>query len=100
MNVVLTQDVDKLGLRGEVVNVACGERVTLLDMIAVLNGLVGHEVPVEFVPPRPGEVRHSQAAIGRAAQLLDYRPVVDFREGMARTFAWYREQEAAAVFER
>jgi nucleoside-diphosphate-sugar epimerase len=82
---------------GEVVNVACGERITLLDMIAILNSLVGREIAVEFVPPRPGEVRHSQAAIGRAAELLDYRPVVDFREGLARTFAWYREQETVPV---
>ena len=84
-------------VNGEVVNVACGERITLLDMIAVLNELVGREVPVEFVDPRPGEVRHSQAAIERAATLLDYRPVVDFRTGMARTFAWYEEQESAPV---
>jgi nucleoside-diphosphate-sugar epimerase len=42
-------------------------------------------------------VRHSQAAIDRAAELLDYRPIVDFREGLARTFAWYREQETLAV---
>ena len=76
---------------------ACGERITLLDMIAILNSLVGREIAVEFVPPRPGEVRHSQAAIGRAAELLDYLPVVDFREGLARTFAWYREQETVPV---
>jgi UDP-glucose 4-epimerase len=82
---------------GEVVNIACGERITLLDMVAVLNELVGREVPVEFVAPRPGEVRHSQAAIERAAELLDYRPVTDFRSGMARTFAWYEEQESAPV---
>ncbi len=82
---------------GEVVNIACGERITLLDMVTVLNELVGREVPVEFVDPRPGEVRHSQAGIQRAAELLDYHPVVDFRAGMARTFAWYEEQESAPV---
>ena len=84
-------------LTGQVVNIAGGERITLLDMVTVLNELVGREVPVEFVDPRPGEVRHSQAGIQRAAELLDYHPVVDFRAGMARTFAWYEEQESAPV---
>jgi UDP-glucose 4-epimerase len=82
---------------GEVVNVACGERVTLLDMVGILNSLVGRDVAVEFAAPRPGEVRHSEAAIGKAAKLLDYHPIVGFREGLSRTFAWYREQESVGV---
>lgn len=85
-------------LTGEVINVACGKRVTLLDMIASLNRLVGLEIPVEFAPPRVGEVQHSQAGIDRAAALLGYAPVVDFDEGMARTLAWYRSRTATADF--
>jgi UDP-glucose 4-epimerase len=78
---------------GQVFNVACGERITLLDMIAILNGLAGRELPVEHEPARPGDVRHSLADIGKARRLLGYAPEVGFAEGLARTFAWYREHE-------
>lgn len=74
---------------GEIVNIACGERVSLLDMIAKLNELVGREVPTVFITSRPGEVRHSQASINRAAAVLSYRPTVGFGEGLSRTLAWY-----------
>jgi nucleoside-diphosphate-sugar epimerase len=79
-------------LSGETVNVACGDRVTLLDMVAGLNRMVGRELPVEHREPRPGDVRYSQAAISRAADLLGYAPTVGFEEGLARTVDWYRSR--------
>jgi nucleoside-diphosphate-sugar epimerase len=79
---------------GQVFNIACGERITLLDMVAILNRLVGRDIPVEFGPPRAGDVRHSLADIGRARQLLGYAPAVDVAEGLAKTLAWYRENES------
>jgi UDP-glucose 4-epimerase len=79
---------------GQVFNIACGQRITLLDMVAILNRLAGRELPVEYGPPRAGDVRHSLADIGRARQLLGYAPAVDVAEGLARTLAWYRENES------
>jgi UDP-glucose 4-epimerase len=79
---------------GQVFNIACGERITLRDMIAILNRLAGRDLPVEYGPPRAGDVRHSLADIGRAKQLLGYAPTIDVAEGLARTFAWYRENES------
>ena len=76
--------------QGEVVNIACGSRVTLLDMIAELNSLVGRDIGVEHLPPRPGDIRHSQASIAAAASLLGYKPIVGFSEGLSRTLDWYR----------
>jgi UDP-glucose 4-epimerase len=78
---------------GQVFNVACGERITLLDMITTLNRLVGRDQPIEYSPARSGDVRHSLAAIGKARQLLGYAPAIDLAEGLARTLAWYRENE-------
>jgi UDP-glucose 4-epimerase len=78
---------------GQIFNIACGERITLLDMVAILNRLVGRDQPVEYGPPRAGDVRHSLADIGRARQLLGYTPAVDVAEGLAKTLAWYREHE-------
>jgi UDP-glucose 4-epimerase len=76
---------------GQVFNVACGERVTLLDMITILNGLAGRDIPAEHGPPRSGDVRHSLADIGKARRLLGYEPPIGFAEGLARTLAWYRD---------
>jgi len=78
---------------GQVFNVARGERITLLDMIATLNRLVGRDLPIEYGPARSGDVRHSLAEIGKARQLLGYAPAIDMAEGLARTLAWYREHE-------
>lgn len=72
---------------GEVINVACGARVTLLELVEHLNRLLGTHLTPAFAPPRPGDVRHSQADLTRAAALLGYHPTVDFPEGLARTAA-------------
>lgn len=80
------------GVAGEVLNIACGSRISLLAMIDLLNGLLGECIAPDFVAPRPGDVRHSRAAIDKAQRLLAYEPVVSFEEGLARTLAWYRAQ--------
>lgn len=83
------------GVAGQVFNIACGSRISLLAMIDLLNGLLGESIAPDFGAPRPGDVRHSRAAIAKAQQLLGYEPVVPFEEGLARTLAWYRAQVLA-----
>ncbi len=77
-------------LCGAVCNVACGERFTLLDLVGTLNEILGTRLEPVFQPPRPGDVRHSHAAIGRAEELLGFRPGVRFAEGLRRTVEWMR----------
>jgi len=71
---------------GEVINVACGERYSLLDMLRTIESLVGHPLRVEHAERRSGDVRHTLASIDKASRLLGYRPRVDFAEGMRRTY--------------
>ena len=78
---------------GQVFNIACGERITLLDVTTTLNGLIGRELPIEHGPARPGDVRHSLADIAKARQMLGYEPSISAAEGLAKTLAWYREHE-------
>jgi nucleoside-diphosphate-sugar epimerase len=80
------------GVGGEVFNVACGERFSLLDLTAALNRILGTTVEPRFGPPAPGDVKHSLADISRARRMLGYEPSVTFEAGLARTAAWYREQ--------
>ncbi len=78
---------------GRVMNVALGERVNLLDLIAALNGIFEANLAPRFEPARPGDVKHSQADTARIETLLGFAPVVDFDEGLRRTVAWFRAQE-------
>src|SRR5262249_21149188 len=66
------------GVGGEVFNVACNERHSLLDIVAGLERLVGHRLARHHVAPRRGDVRHTQASIDRISQKLDFRPSVGF----------------------
>jgi nucleoside-diphosphate-sugar epimerase len=77
------------GIAGETFNIACGGRIDLLNMIELLNRLMGKQIKPAFIDPRPGDVRHSRAAIDKARQLLGYEPIVSFEEGLTRTLAWY-----------
>ncbi len=79
---------------GETMNIACGNRISLLDLVDELNHIMGKSLHPEFHPARKGDVKHSRAAIEKARQLLGYEPIVSFSEGLARTVAWY---EKAAV---
>jgi nucleoside-diphosphate-sugar epimerase len=74
-----------------VINIACGERTTLNQIIAVLNELTGQNLPAQYGAPRAGDVRHSHADITRARTLLGYAPEIDLREGLRRTLEWYRK---------
>lgn len=80
---------DKAVERGAVINIACGVRTTLNEIIALLNELTRQTLPIHYAPPRVGEVRHSLADISRARAWLGYRPTVDVREGLRRTLEWY-----------
>lgn len=76
---------------GRVFNIACGERYTLLDLIAALNGILGADIEPIHAAPRPGDVRHSLADVSAAQKVLGYEPEAGFREGLRRTVEWYRD---------
>jgi len=77
---------------GEVINLAGGARVSLLEVLAALESIVGRRIEPVFGPPREGDVRDSQADTAKAARLLAFAPQVPLREGLARTLDWYRSR--------
>jgi UDP-glucose 4-epimerase len=77
---------------GKAYNVARGQPVSLLELLAVLQAEVGMAVTPEHDDPRPGDVRHSHADIGAARRDLGYEPAVTFRDGIARTLAWFGDR--------
>jgi UDP-N-acetylglucosamine/UDP-N-acetyl-alpha-D-glucosaminouronate 4-epimerase len=75
------------GLAGEVFNVACGERLSVLDIARHLEEILGRPLPRRHTPPRAGDVRDTLADISRARARLAYVPAVSFKEGLRRTVA-------------
>jgi UDP-glucose 4-epimerase len=70
---------------GEVFNIACGERYTLLELVDLLNNLLDVNVKPKFDAARPGEVKHSLAGIEKAKKFLKFSPIVNFKDGLKRT---------------
>jgi len=62
---------------GETFNIACGERISINQLAEHLMAVLGRRVPVIHEETRPGEVKHSQADITKAAERLGYSPSVD-----------------------
>ncbi len=81
---------------GEVINVATNGRVSLNQLFKALRVLIGADVEPVYEEPRAGDVRDSQADIGKAARLLGYAPLVPFDEGLKKTVEWYRAFAEAA----
>lgn len=75
---------------GEMMNLATGGRISLNELVRVLNGLLGTSLAPVYKPARAGDVRDSQADITKARERLGYRPIVSFEDGLARTVDWCR----------
>ena len=81
---------------GRVFNIARGRPATLLELLEVLANELGVTVTPTHTDPRPGDVRNSHADISAARRDLGYEPGVPFREGLARTLAWFGERAQRA----
>lgn len=79
------------GAAGAVCNIACGQRTSLLGLVATLQDLTGYESHIVHDPPRPGDVRDSLADISGARELLGYQPAMGLRDGLANVVHWFRK---------
>ncbi|HEY1957346.1 MAG TPA: SDR family oxidoreductase [Polyangiaceae bacterium] len=77
-------------LRGEVVNIACGERISLNQLLAIIGEETATKVEAEYGPARAGDVRDSLASIDAARELFGYDPKVKVRDGLKKTIAAMR----------
>lgn len=89
-NLLAARATSRLG--GEVVNVACGLRVTVNELAAMMTRMMGRpDLRAEHRPERAGDVKHSLADLALAKSMLGYEPVVGFEEGLQPTAEWYRQ---------
>lgn len=77
--------------KGEVINIACGEAITVNAIIKMINEAVGKNVKPMYVPSRKGDVKHSLADITQAKKIIDFKPVVLFKDGLKKAIEWYRK---------
>lgn len=75
---------------GKIFNVAGGESISLLELVAELNRLLGQSIAPHFEPARAGDIRHSLADIAAVRAALGYDPKVTWQEGLRRTLDFYR----------
>jgi nucleoside-diphosphate-sugar epimerase len=83
---------DAPDVSGEVFNIACGTRHTLLAIAEAIGNFLGRPLERNHVASRPGDVRHTQADISKARRLLGFDPKVPFEEGMTRTCEYFVER--------
>jgi nucleoside-diphosphate-sugar epimerase len=80
---------DAPGVSGEVFNIACNTRHSLLDIAEHIGRFLGRTLERRHVASRAGDVKHTLADISKAERLLGYAPTVDFAEGMRRTCEYF-----------
>lgn len=88
-NLLAAQEPDAAG---QTMNLATGKSISLLDLVAQVNHILGTDIAPILTDPRPGDILHSRADIHHATELLDFAPTVDFATGLAQTIAYYQAQ--------
>ncbi len=78
-------------LRGQVLNIAGGRRISLNDLLREIARTLGQKLDVRYLEPRAGDVKDSLADIARAKELIGYEPVVKWEEGLEPTIAFMRQ---------
>ncbi len=74
---------------GEVMNVGCGERISINTLYEIITDELGVDVEPAYAARRDGDVRDSLADISKARELIGYRPAVDVEQGLAHTVQWF-----------
>jgi len=77
--------------KGEAVNIACGQAITINAIIAMINELLGKNIEPVYADPRPGDIKHSLADITLAQNLIGFKPTIPFKQGLQRAIDWYRQ---------
>jgi UDP-glucose 4-epimerase len=75
---------------GEAFNVGCGERTSLLEVIGMLESIIGKKVERRHTPSRGGDVPHTLADVAKAKRLMGYTPLVGFADGFRRTVEYFK----------
>lgn len=73
---------------GEVFNVACGDSITVNQLVSVIGKILGKEIIPLYQRARPGDIYRSRADISKARRILGFKPKKDFEQGLEKTIAY------------
>src|SRR3989339_378272 len=83
----------KNNLGGEVFNIAHGEMTRINELKKLIEKYTNRMLPLEHLPPRPGDVKRTFADINKARKKLGYQPKVNFKEGLRLTIRWFESRK-------
>lgn len=85
------------GIEGEVINIGCGEDVSMRDLATTILDLMGNPITPAFgaLPERPAEIMEMRCDNTKARTLLGWSPKHSLAEGLSETIAWYRAELAS-----
>src|SRR5687768_9777203 len=73
----------------QVYNIAKGEQTSLIELVKILQQVIGKDITPLYQPERHGDIKHSHADISKAKTLLGYQPATGIREGLKHAYDWY-----------
>lgn len=79
--------------KSEVFNVACGDQISLNEMVELLSQISGKKIKIKYNAERKGDVRHSKANINKIAEFCNYNPLIQFKDGLREVYNWYNENK-------
>lgn len=79
-------------LHGEAINIACGKRTSLNQLLDILKQILGSKTSPIYQEPRKGDVKHSLADVTKGKQILNYEPQVGIETGLKKTVAYFQKK--------
>lgn len=79
------------GIKHEVFNVANGKDNSVLELVAALNKIMGKNIQPKLLPIRKGDVFRTSADITKISQKLNFKPLVNFEDGLAKTVEYFKK---------
>jgi nucleoside-diphosphate-sugar epimerase len=78
-------------LHGEAINIACGKRTSLNQLLGILKEILGSAQSPVHEEPRKGDVRHSLADIRKGKEVINYAPIVGIETGLKKTVEFFKK---------
>ncbi|MFH0731647.1 MAG: SDR family oxidoreductase [Candidatus Omnitrophota bacterium] len=76
----------------EVFNVAAGDDHSILELVDTLNKIMGKKIKPTHTPPRAGDVKRTCADITKISKILNFKPQVNFEDGLRKTVDWFSKK--------
>lgn len=77
---------------GNFFNIACGAKISLNDLVKMINTVLDKNIEPVYLDPRQGDIKHSLAGVAKAEDILGFIPQIALEQGLKLTIDWYRKQ--------